>query len=169
MCFGARERAMNMECMLGDIWGMEKAAPLFVQIGNRGYPMSFASIRRTKIGADAQTCIYIIEAPDLGRMKVGRGDKPSDRLAELQIGSPTELTIHSTYEVPARVAGWIERHAHRLLQSSRTHGEWFQCRSQTAVSAVKSAISWTPQLEAFLDQRLWERPEWQEATRRSTS
>lgn len=75
-------------------------------------------LRGTKKG-----CVYLIQAGEMHRFKIGCAIYPEKRLRELQTGSP----------VPLRMIGWKrchdmfaeERKWHELFVDARRVGEWF--------------------------------------------
>lgn len=67
--------------------------------------------------------IYIVQAGDTYRFKVGRSVNLPQRMRTLQLGSPTPIHLVGWFEGdnPQRdEAAW-----HRLLGINRRHGEWF--------------------------------------------
>jgi len=66
--------------------------------------------------------IYIIDAPEVDRVKIGyTGGAIRTRLSSLQSQSPVILTMR--YTLPGSRAR--EKYMHRLLAPHRLHGEWF--------------------------------------------
>ena len=64
--------------------------------------------------------VYFIQSDD-GRVKIGFARQPSQRLKELQTGSPRRLRL-----VGLALGGpATERHLHRLFSDFRIAGEWF--------------------------------------------
>lgn len=89
---------------------------------------------------DGRGSVYVI-GPEGGPFKVGVSHDPHDRMQTLQTGSPIVLRLHfhepcASPEVPARL---VEAWAHALLNHSRTHGEWFACTLDDAITAVSRA------------------------------
>lgn len=83
--------------------------------------------------------VYVI-GPDSGVLvKVGVADFPAHRLAQLQTGSPDELSILHQVPVERAQAFAIEHHAHRLLSKHHKRGEWFSIDAATALAAVLKA------------------------------
>ncbi len=68
--------------------------------------------------------IYFIQAETVNHIKIGyvNGDDASDRLAELQVGSPVPLRLIGT--MPGTMED--EKNLHRRFASSRLSGEWFR-------------------------------------------
>lgn len=65
----------------------------------------------------------------IGQTKVG----PSERMAALQIGCPSELTMHCAVLGPE----WLESALHRICAPWRRRGEWFDdCPRMDAVIEV---------------------------------
>ncbi len=66
--------------------------------------------------------LYLIEAPSVGRFKIGYSRNPQTRLRELQTGSPVELILRAT--IPTPVAREVLYHLR--LREFRIRGEWFR-------------------------------------------
>lgn len=84
--------------------------------------------------------VYVIVAecePPL--VKVGISDNAEFRLSLLRTGSPYRLTV--AHSVAVEKARAVERLVHHNLSEHRTSGEWFAVSAETAISAVKNAIS----------------------------
>lgn len=94
--------------------------------------------------------VYVIEAPDVERVKVGWSFKPQLRLVNLQVSSPVALrlrfvaeigllgdrSLHAALYEQGDRAAQAERLAHEQLRDHRLHGEWFACGWDTAAEAA---------------------------------
>ena len=70
--------------------------------------------------------VYLIMAPDVGAMKVGKSRSPVDRLRAMQTGSPASLILAGMsfmHDVTK-----AEAYLHRKLRRYHLHGEWFRAR-----------------------------------------
>ena len=84
--------------------------------------------------------VYVIAAPEisLGRVKIGHtNNHPSERLAQLQTGSPTQLRL--AYFTEGNQA--TERILHAYFAAYRVHGEWFEFGDRNPVAAVTDAVT----------------------------
>lgn len=81
------------------------------------------------------------------KCKVGISSNPTARLASLQAAVPFPLSFAFIGVTDGTDGGAIEREAHRLLDRCRVEGEWFDCSTEAAISAVTGAA-------AKLDERL---------------
>jgi hypothetical protein len=72
--------------------------------------------------------IYVIGCgADPGICKIGLALEPKKRLAQLQTGSHSKLSIAATFECPSReIARHREKNAHILFSEHRASGEWFR-------------------------------------------
>jgi hypothetical protein len=79
--------------------------------------------------------IYILHAG--GFIKVGRAGDVSARIRQLQCGCPSKIELVVTFgKLPAQEAGDVERGIHFRLRRARSHGEWFSCTPDQAVSLL---------------------------------
>lgn len=88
---------------------------------NRG--QSFERVSGMNGKSDATGWVYFIRAPGPnGLVKIGFARQPVQRLIDLQIGSPVELTLIGCHRgTMADETGWHRRFAHL-----RVRGEWFR-------------------------------------------
>ena len=70
-----------------------------------------------------KTFIYVIEESGNGYVKIGISNEPSRRLADMQTGSPYDLTLLLVLEVED--AAVTESFLHEVLEKFRIRGEWF--------------------------------------------
>jgi hypothetical protein len=68
--------------------------------------------------------VYAIREVDGGRIKIGISKDPERRLKQLQTGSSSELELVAMREATGGFAD--EKEIHRLNESVRIHGEWFE-------------------------------------------
>src|SRR5262249_23019882 len=80
--------------------------------------------------------IYIIGAPEIRPVKIGRSIDPSRRISRLQTGSPFPLKV--LWQHAGDVV--LEIALHRELGSYRVHGEWFDFGERDAVAVVSEAV-----------------------------
>lgn len=86
------------------------------------------------------TVVYIIGVVGLAQpIKIGISNGVRGRLKSLQLSSPFPLELR--YQIRYRkrdLAYQIEQEIHARLADCRSHGEWFDCDVETAVSHLKS-------------------------------
>jgi len=70
--------------------------------------------------ADTQT-IYVVQASEVGNVKIGYTTQLKKRLSTLRTHSPVELTVVKQYTGPKA----LERYLHTIFDAFRLHGEWF--------------------------------------------
>lgn len=77
---------------------------------------------------------------DHNHVKIGVTNNPTARLRELRTASafPLEFSFIGACNTSGIA---IERKAHELLDQYRTHGEWFDCSPELAVSALYGSAS----------------------------
>ncbi len=80
--------------------------------------------------------LYIVEARDVRRCKIGLATDIRHRFAAVQSGSPLKLRLHAYYRLPRQWASRFECCVHMLLAGHRLHGEWFECSPWEAATAV---------------------------------
>jgi hypothetical protein len=68
-----------------------------------------------------QSYIYIVHCKDLNTIKIGYSDNPFARLAQLQVGNSSELSILSIFKGGREE----EEILHKKFASSKVRGEWF--------------------------------------------
>jgi hypothetical protein len=68
-----------------------------------------------------QSYIYIIHCKDLNTIKIGYSDNPFARLAQLQVGNSSELSILSIFKGGREE----EEFLHKKFASNKVRGEWF--------------------------------------------
>lgn len=96
-------------------------------------------------------CVYFIEAPEVGRVKIGfTADHPGIRLAALSTASPVEL------ESLGVVLGGKAKEAslHAKFSELRFRGEWFNLNSRLRGFIRESVLPWPgplPSLEEVLE------------------
>jgi hypothetical protein len=86
-------------------------------------------------GATPEQLVYVIQAAESGRIKIGVARDPYRRLAELQVGSPEQLELIGV--APGGRKRELELHAE--LRHDRLHGEWFEL-SNHAVYVVGNLL-----------------------------
>lgn len=94
------------------------------------------------------TCVYILDDGN-GLMKVGASRRPNQRAsATRSLGKPDTKIVFKTGELPNAAA--VERQAQALLACYRVGGsEWFSTDKQTAVDAVRMALTEPSQKRVF--------------------
>lgn len=71
--------------------------------------------------------VYFIRAGNQGAIKIGVASDVKQRLEQLQTGNAFELKVLALIPCPClNVAYETEKRIHRLFQSQRIRGEWFQ-------------------------------------------
>lgn len=95
-------------------------------INRRNNLRRLAEAKETQRAAVRQTfepTVYFVRSGDTGPIKIGYTERPiGQRLADLQTGCPTKLSVLKT--VAAQKEHEIE--LHRRFYASRLHGEWFE-------------------------------------------
>lgn len=84
--------------------------------------------------------VYVIGSPS-GPFKIGRATNLKDRRSGVQTGSPVKVSVIHSETVPREEVVFIERYAHKILDSHRMFGEWFNVPLEDALAAVACAIS----------------------------
>jgi hypothetical protein len=97
--------------------------------------------RATEKISEQTATIYIIEAPGMGRYKVGFTGDIRRRFASLQVGSPIPLAVIATF--PGNVAD--EREIHRKYAAFSAHGEWFDLTQEQVAEIITEYGNQTPQ------------------------
>lgn len=85
--------------------------------------------------------VYAIDGGN-GLIKLGKSLNPKERLLALQVGSPMRLSLLMSRKVPKTVMGEIESFSHKILQSKRSHGEWYSVSLSEISKAIEDAISY---------------------------
>jgi hypothetical protein len=99
--------------------------------------------------------IYLIQHPDKeGWFKVGETSNPSQRLAQLQIANPSELSYHSLYE--SRAAN-SDRDCHKALSHMDRRGEWFEGDIDEAAEII-SRTTWSGQVTEVVNEDSLSKP-----------
>lgn len=80
---------------------------------------------------------YGIGAPGYPWVKIGHSKAPEARLADIQVGSPEELTI--LWKAPGGEV--LERHLHEVFRERRGNGEWFDFAGVDAVALISQAAA----------------------------
>jgi hypothetical protein len=65
---------------------------------------------------------YVIHAPSVGKVKIGRTTNLSSRLSTLRTGSPVHIEVYRVYTNEDEVS---EEYLHKKFERHRLHGEWF--------------------------------------------
>ncbi len=86
-----------------------------------------------------QRCVYVVGYD--GFIKIGVAYDVVGRMRELQTGAPQRLTHYQTILVDEAIALRVEAEVHSRLAEHKTHGEWFECQPQLAVSTVAEVVS----------------------------
>ena len=68
--------------------------------------------------------VYLINQTGTDYYKIGYTSRPiSKRLSEIQVGCPSAVRVHTTFETD--VAQQVELAMHNRYSSKRSNGEWF--------------------------------------------
>jgi len=79
--------------------------------------------------------VYVLSAG--GFVKIGRAGDVFLRIKQLQCGCPSKISpIVAVGKLPEGVARDVERAVHGRLSRARSHGEWFSCTAEQAVSLL---------------------------------
>lgn len=77
--------------------------------------------------------VYFILAESVGKIKIGIADNVLKRKTGLQSGSPVGLSLYGFVEFSnAYRARKAEREYHKMFESKRSHGEWFNFDKEMA-------------------------------------
>ena len=92
-------------------------------VRDNGVPRHEIAYGRSALNRYAKsfTNIYFIICKATGAVKIGRADNVKKRMAELQVASPGELAVLSTFRAPSV----FESVLHAIFSKSKIHGEWF--------------------------------------------
>jgi hypothetical protein len=91
--------------------------------------------------------VYFITAREVGRVKIGCAYDPFRRNADLQAGSPCNLTL----EAVLKGGHAEERQLHRLFDEERVRGEWFVITEE-----IERAIAANPAPKRLSEQAMRE-------------
>ena len=94
----------------------------------------------TDDGNEAMSFVYVI-GPSGGPLKIGVANDVHLRRAGIQVSQARPITVLFSLEVPANRRYDIEKHAHAILASKRTMGEWFAVSPSAAIKAVQEAAN----------------------------
>jgi hypothetical protein len=87
--------------------------------------------------------VYVIEALEVKRVKVGVAIDPQRRLGAMQVDSPVRLGLFGAIEVGTQDDALVlEKAAHERLAKVWAHGEWFNLHADGAMQAVDAAALW---------------------------
>ena len=85
--------------------------------------------------------IYIIEAEELERIKIGVADNPDARLSALRALSPCTIRIAALITVGNREDAFLlESELHKRYVSRRIHGEWFDVSADEAINDLQWSV-----------------------------
>ena len=93
----------------------------FIEGSDRWCGCGYASERQRQ--PTPQTFAYLVHCAESGLTKIGKSDDPEKRLASLQTGSPTELSLVC---VLRDEVGDMESQLHNEFRNRRVRGEWFR-------------------------------------------
>lgn len=79
-------------------------------------------------GAERDGYAYFVVARRLSRVKIGKANDPEQRLRDLQVGSPDELSLVATMPGGLKAEGAL----HLRFREDRLHGEWFDLTPRIA-------------------------------------
>jgi len=94
------------------------------------------------IDKDECGCIYVMEAPEVERVKIGFSTMSSlaGRFASVNGQSPVPVHLAFVFTVAARDdVRYLERRVHTLLKGKRIRGEWFCATVDEAREAILKA------------------------------
>lgn len=90
----------------------------------------------SEIANSIQTMVYVIEAGEF--VKVGIAEDVGSRLQVLRTHCPLEANlVYCTKPLPRPVAKKIEGWCAFVLAEYSVRGEWYSCRSERAIEAIK--------------------------------
>jgi len=83
------------------------------------------------------TVLYLVQAEQLGHVKIGFTNRISSRFASMQTGSPDKLVLLGTIKTPEPRLLEIEWHSR--FAHLHSHGEWFRGEPEL-MTAIAAAI-----------------------------
>lgn len=90
---------------------------------------------------NAHASVYVIDGWG-DACKVGWSAAPTDRLSQLQVSTPNELSLAFCLWFESEgVAKFVERAAHKALGAHRKRGEWFGVSADVASDAIVRAVA----------------------------
>jgi hypothetical protein len=87
----------------------------------------------------AEAHVYAIAAGS-NAVKIGRSQKPAERMASLQTAHYEPLKLAFSLPCDEAQAALIERFAHVMLREKRLAGEWFGVTVEEATQAIQAAL-----------------------------
>ena len=78
---------------------------------------------------------YLVSDMATNLIKIGRAEKPKERLVSLQCGSSTKLNIAHVFDAN------IERELHVYFHDKRKHGEWFDVSPSDVILYVEKNLN----------------------------
>lgn len=81
--------------------------------------------------------VYLIGAPDSGRVKIGRTINVGQRLAAIQRMCPIPLEVRSTFHGGCE----LETALHRHFKADRVYGEWFDLGEDPVQRVVDAVVA----------------------------
>lgn len=91
-------------------------------------------------GNDPVSYVYVI-GPDGGPYKIGVANDVDTRRGQIQVNQPLPIAVLYRHQVPAPRRYDVEKYAHAMLATRRTHGEWFKVDREAAIRAVQTAAN----------------------------
>lgn len=96
--------------------------------------------------------VYLIcdmDRPNTYKIGVTNKDKVELRKKELQTGNASELHICNSFKTKAPFL--MEKYLHRVFNSKRIHGEWFNLTDEDVMSFVEECSKYEDALESLQD------------------
>lgn len=92
-----------------------------------------------RMSQQAHQYVYLLQAGDF--VKVGRSSEIRKRISLLQTGCPTKIEPVVAYgPIDARDACVVEGDIQHFMKKTQTHGEWFECGIEAAISAFAARV-----------------------------
>ena len=91
-----------------------------------------------KAKATAPCYVYLVRAVGTTSFKIGVSSDSRKRVRDMQIGSPVKLIL-SRNDASVNALE-VERLIHKRLNEHRTHGEWFSCPIEKALTVFEECF-----------------------------
>ncbi|MGO4480394.1 MULTISPECIES: hypothetical protein [Rhizobium] len=92
------------------------------------------------MGIYGKRYLYVM-ASEAGICRVSASTGPGAQLNSLQLASDYALTVIETVQVPVGTASKVKARTMELLKGARVFGEWFKVPPETAVVALRLAMT----------------------------
>lgn len=118
--------------------------------------------------------VYFVKAwGECPLIKIGKANKPEERIKQLQTGCPFKLNLLGTVRCKSEFhAKQVETMAHRIFYKQRRRGEWFKLSAkhmeqivsliQRANAEIDARAAAEEEAQALMEaERAWENEAWE--------